>query len=73
MELSFRWIFRSLRFDLQNNQNIVLIKRSFGLGFFFWQDTLMLGTDYYLTESGIASLLAEGKVPIGIGRETKIR
>ncbi|KAL0773583.1 hypothetical protein Bca101_038734 [Brassica carinata] len=28
-------------------------------------DTLMLGTDYYLTESGIASLLAEGKVPIG--------
>ncbi|KAF2604858.1 hypothetical protein F2Q70_00027379 [Brassica cretica] len=37
------------------------------------QDTLMLGTDYYLTESGIASLLAEGKVPIGIGRETKIR
>ena len=33
----------------------------------------MLGTDYYLTESGIASLLAEGKVPIGIGRETKIR
>ncbi|KAL0742843.1 hypothetical protein Bca4012_084356 [Brassica carinata] len=37
------------------------------------QDTLMLGTDYYQTESGIASLLAEGKVPIGIGRETKIR
>jgi len=33
----------------------------------------MLGTDYYLTESGIASLLAEGKVPIGIGRKTKIR
>ncbi|CAF1697932.1 unnamed protein product [Brassica napus] len=29
------------------------------------QDTLMLGIDYYLTESGIASLLAEGKVPIG--------
>ncbi|WZZ12365.1 hypothetical protein YC2023_105454 [Brassica napus] len=26
------------------------------------QDTLMLGTDYYLTESGIASLLAEGKI-----------
>ncbi|KAG2306661.1 hypothetical protein Bca52824_026409 [Brassica carinata] len=33
------------------------------------QDTLMLGTDYYQTESGIASLLAEGKVPIGIGRD----
>ncbi|CAN7125072.1 unnamed protein product [Brassica rapa subsp. narinosa] len=30
------------------------------------QDTLMLGTDYYQTESGIVSLLAEGKVPIGI-------
>ncbi|KAH0935688.1 hypothetical protein HID58_012805 [Brassica napus] len=37
------------------------------------QDTLMLGTDYYQTESGIASLLAEGNVPICIGRDTKIR
>ncbi|AEC07199.1 putative glucose-1-phosphate adenylyltransferase [Arabidopsis thaliana] len=37
------------------------------------QDTLMLGADYYQTESEIASLLAEGKVPIGIGKDTKIR
>ncbi|GLU02885.1 hypothetical protein SLE2022_201180 [Rubroshorea leprosula] len=37
------------------------------------QDTVMLGADYYQTESEIASLLAEGKVPIGIGRNTKIR
>nr|VDD22252.1 unnamed protein product [Brassica oleracea] len=37
------------------------------------QDTLMLGTDYYLTESGIASLLAEGKVPIGIGNASLTR
>ncbi|KAH7517796.1 glucose-1-phosphate adenylyltransferase large subunit 1 [Ziziphus jujuba] len=37
------------------------------------QDTIMLGADYYQTESEIASLLAEGKVPIGIGENTKIR
>ncbi|KAK2966008.1 hypothetical protein RJ640_016395 [Escallonia rubra] len=37
------------------------------------KDTLMLGADYYQTESEIASLLAEGKVPIGVGRNTKIR
>lgn len=33
----------------------------------------MLGADSYQTESEIASLLAEGNVPIGIGRDTKIR
>lgn len=37
------------------------------------QDTMMMGADYYLTESEIASLLAEGKVPIGVGQNTKIR
>ncbi|KAL9231651.1 hypothetical protein vseg_006850 [Gypsophila vaccaria] len=37
------------------------------------KDTLMMGADYYQTESEIASHLAEGKVPIGIGRNTKIR
>jgi glucose-1-phosphate adenylyltransferase len=33
----------------------------------------MLGADHYQTEAEIASLLAEGKVPIGVGRNTKIR
>lgn len=37
------------------------------------KDTLMLGADYYQTESEIASLLADGKVPIGVGSNTKIR
>jgi len=37
------------------------------------EDTMMMGADYYQTESEIASLLAEGKVPIGVGRNTKIR
>ncbi|KAE9593338.1 hypothetical protein Lal_00029292 [Lupinus albus] len=37
------------------------------------QDTVMMGADYYQTESEIASLLADGKVPIGIGRNTKIK
>ncbi|XP_031271062.1 glucose-1-phosphate adenylyltransferase large subunit 1-like [Pistacia vera] len=36
------------------------------------KDSVMMGADSYQTESEIASLLAEGKVPIGIGRNTKI-
>lgn len=36
-------------------------------------DTLMMGADNYETESEIASLLADGKVPIGVGENTKIR
>lgn len=37
------------------------------------QDTVMLGADYYETEAEVASLLAEGRVPVGIGENTKIR
>ncbi|XP_038718491.1 glucose-1-phosphate adenylyltransferase large subunit 1-like [Tripterygium wilfordii] len=37
------------------------------------KDTMMMGADYYQTESEVASLLAEGKVPIGVGQNTKIR
>jgi len=37
------------------------------------KDTLMMGADYYQTEAEIASLLAEGKIPIGIGKNSKIR
>lgn len=37
------------------------------------QDTVMLGADYYETDIEVASLLAEGRVPIGIGENTKIR
>ncbi|XP_047328425.1 glucose-1-phosphate adenylyltransferase large subunit, chloroplastic/amyloplastic-like [Impatiens glandulifera] len=37
------------------------------------KDTMMLGADYYQTEPEIASLLADGKVAIGVGRNTKIR
>ncbi|XP_058076832.1 glucose-1-phosphate adenylyltransferase large subunit 1-like [Magnolia sinica] len=37
------------------------------------KDTMMMGADYYQTEAEIASLLAESKVPIGVGRNTKIR
>ncbi|KAL3840294.1 hypothetical protein ACJIZ3_024885 [Penstemon smallii] len=36
------------------------------------KDTMMMGADKYQTESEIASLLAEGKVPIGVGSNTKI-
>ncbi|RWR93741.1 glucose-1-phosphate adenylyltransferase large subunit 3, chloroplastic/amyloplastic [Cinnamomum micranthum f. kanehirae] len=37
------------------------------------KDTVMLGADYYETDAEIASLMAEGKVPIGIGENTQIR
>ncbi|KAL2498268.1 Glucose-1-phosphate adenylyltransferase large subunit 2 [Abeliophyllum distichum] len=37
------------------------------------KDTMMMGADYYQTEFEIASLLATGKVPIGVGHNTKIR
>ncbi|XWS46347.1 hypothetical protein CRYUN_Cryun14cG0057600 [Craigia yunnanensis] len=36
------------------------------------KDTLMMGADNYETEAEIASTLAEGKVPLGVGRDTKI-
>ncbi|CAJ1972468.1 unnamed protein product [Sphenostylis stenocarpa] len=36
-------------------------------------DTMMMGADLYQTDSEIATLLAEGKVPIGVGENTKIR
>lgn len=39
----------------------------------FMQDTMMMGADYYQTEAEIAARLAEGKVPVGIGRDTKIK
>ncbi|KAK9281706.1 hypothetical protein L1049_004610 [Liquidambar formosana] len=37
------------------------------------KDTMMMGADYYQTEAEIAAFLAEGRVPIGVGRDTKIR
>ncbi|XP_034691545.1 glucose-1-phosphate adenylyltransferase large subunit 1-like isoform X1 [Vitis riparia] len=36
------------------------------------KDTMMMGADYYQTEEEIAAFLAEGKVPIGVGKDTKI-
>lgn len=33
----------------------------------------MLGADYYETDAEVLSLLAEGRVPIGIGENTKIK
>ena len=33
----------------------------------------MMGAEHYQTEPEIVSLLAEGKVPIGVGQNTKIR
>lgn len=37
------------------------------------QDTVMLGADFYETDVEVSSLLAEGRVPIGIGENTKIK
>ncbi|KAK9080313.1 hypothetical protein SSX86_000071 [Deinandra increscens subsp. villosa] len=36
------------------------------------KDTMMMGADYYQTESEIAALVANGRVPIGVGQNTKI-
>lgn len=33
---------------------------------------MMVGADFYETESERAAYQAEGKVPIGVGRDTKI-
>ncbi|XP_030536113.1 glucose-1-phosphate adenylyltransferase large subunit 3, chloroplastic/amyloplastic [Rhodamnia argentea] len=37
------------------------------------KDTVMLGADFYETNAEVAALVAEGKVPIGIGENTKIK
>lgn len=37
------------------------------------QDTVMLGADFYETDAEVASLLAEGRVPVGIGENSRIR
>ncbi|KAB2023304.1 hypothetical protein ES319_D06G008600v1 [Gossypium barbadense] len=37
------------------------------------EDTMMMGADFYQTEMEIMSLLKEGKVPIGVGKNTKIK
>ncbi|KAL9385194.1 hypothetical protein Peur_022204 [Populus x canadensis] len=36
------------------------------------KDTMMIGADYYQTEAEIAASLAEGRVPVGVGKDTKI-
>ncbi|CAK7348577.1 unnamed protein product [Dovyalis caffra] len=36
------------------------------------KDTMMMGADYYQTEAEIAASLAEGRVPVGVGKDTKI-
>ena len=33
----------------------------------------MLGADFYETDSEIASALSKGKVPVGIGENTRIK
>ncbi|KDP40133.1 hypothetical protein JCGZ_02131 [Jatropha curcas] len=37
------------------------------------KDTVMLGADFYETDAEISALLAGGRVPIGIGENTRIR
>uniref|UniRef100_A0A2P2LH64 Glucose-1-phosphate adenylyltransferase n=1 Tax=Rhizophora mucronata TaxID=61149 RepID=A0A2P2LH64_RHIMU len=37
------------------------------------KDTVMLGADFYETDAEVASLLAERRVPIGIGENTRIK
>ncbi|KAF7813785.1 glucose-1-phosphate adenylyltransferase large subunit 3, chloroplastic/amyloplastic [Senna tora] len=38
-----------------------------------FKDTVMLGADFYETDDEVSALLAEGKVPLGIGENAKIK
>lgn len=37
------------------------------------KDTVMLGADFYETDGEVTALVAEGRVPVGIGENTKIK
>jgi ADP-glucose pyrophosphorylase len=37
-----------------------------------FQDTMMMGADYYETEDEIAQMLKEGKIPLGVGANSRI-
>ena len=50
-----------------------LIIVCFLLMLLLFQDTVMLGADFYETDAERASLLAQGKVPVGVGENSKIR
>jgi glucose-1-phosphate adenylyltransferase len=39
----------------------------------FLQNAMMMGADLYETEDEILGLLSEGKVPIGVGENSKLR
>lgn len=62
---------------------LVLVSKSYFLFFQEWQwmcvldylylqRTMMMGADFYQTEAEIASAGAQGKIPIGVGRNTRI-
>ncbi|XP_027368181.1 glucose-1-phosphate adenylyltransferase large subunit 1-like [Abrus precatorius] len=53
-------------------RSIIGVRSRIGFGSSL-QDTMMMGADYYQTDSEIASLLAEAKVPVGVGENTQIR
>ncbi|XP_028114452.1 glucose-1-phosphate adenylyltransferase large subunit 1, chloroplastic-like [Camellia sinensis] len=60
--------------------NIFSVARSYFIKFFkmssnmmMMQDTVMLGAHNYETDAEIAAMLAEGRVLIGIGENTKIK
>lgn len=36
------------------------------------KDTMMMGADYYQTDAEVAACIANGRVPIGVGQNTKI-
>ncbi|KAF9605477.1 hypothetical protein IFM89_017496 [Coptis chinensis] len=38
----------------------------------YLKDTVMLGADYYETDEEVAALLTEGRVPLGIGENSKV-
>ncbi|KAL3749163.1 hypothetical protein ACJRO7_010279 [Eucalyptus globulus] len=56
------------------NANLHLnMKCSASANYMVLQDTVMLGADFYETDAEVAAQFAEGKAPIGIGENTKIK
>jgi len=58
--------------DCRIEHSVVGVRSRIGSNVYL-KDTVMLGADYYETDPERGQLLAEGKVPIGIGENTTIQ
>ncbi|KAL7220499.1 hypothetical protein ACSBR2_013389 [Camellia fascicularis] len=71
VQISFRRLNMVIICSVARSYFIMFSKMSWNM--MVKQDTVMLGADNYETDAEIAAMLAEGRVPIGIGENTRIR